>query len=102
MLRVRPVQPQERLDPAVEDFEGLEVVHRRNGPVSGVFSQCLAVLEVPDHGGGAVRVDLAELEVSGVLVVEEVEAGHREFAVVRDGQAHQLFEFLREREQLPV
>ena len=102
MLRVRPVQPQERLDPAVKDFEGLEVVHCRNGPVRGVFSQCLAVLEVPDHGGGAVRVDLAELEVSGVLVVEEVEPGHRELAVVRDGQAHQLFKFLREREQLPV
>ena len=102
MLRVRPVQPQERLDPAVENFEGLEVVHRRNGLVRGVFSKCFAVLEVPDHGGSAVRVDFTELEVPGVLVVEEVEAGHRELAVVRDRQAHQLFEFLREREQLPV
>ena len=102
MLRIGLVEFEERLHPAVEDFEGLEVVLLQNGLVGRIVDDSFAVLQVPDHGGSAVRVDLTELEVSGVLVVEEIEPGHREFAVIRDGQAHELFEFLREREQLPV
>ena len=67
-----------------------------------IIDQCTPQLRVPQHGSGAVCIDLAVHEFAGLFVVEQIETGNRQEAVVRRGQKDQLFQLPGKWKQLPV
>ena len=96
------VQLQEGLHPAVEQLVAPEPVLPADGLVGRVPQVQLVQMEVLVHGAGSVRVNLAELKVLGILVIENVEAGHGQFVRIPRIRQNQLLQLPGKAEALPV
>ena len=99
---VMGVQLQEGLHPAVEQLVAPEPILPADGLVSRVSQVQLVQMEILVHGAGSVRVDLAELEVPGILVIKNIEAGHRQFIRIPRIRQNQLLQLLGKAEALPI
>ena len=96
------VQLQKGLYPAVEQLVAPKPVLPADGLMGRVPKVQLVQMEILVHGAGSVRVDLAELEVPGILVIENIEAGHRQFVRIPRIRQNQLLQLLRKAKALPI
>ena len=103
-LRITRIESRERGDPGVKELEGAKLVSTTEFLKRRIGDIQLAKDSILVHTARAVRVDLAEIEVPGILVVEDIEARHRQELRRIDGRRrkNQLLELRIEREQFAI
>ena len=98
-LCISGIQTHESAHPGVEELERLHLVHLLDSLVRGIVSKRFAQLHIPEHRSGSVRIDLAELELSRIFVVEQIQSGNGKHTFIGLRQEDQLLQLFGERKQ---
>ena len=93
------VKFQKSLYPGIKQFKRLKVIHPGDRLMRGIVHQCFTQLQIPDHGCRAVCIDLAELKISGIFIVKEIQPGNGKHTFIRRRQKDQFLQLPGERKQ---